>query len=125
MESSLFLILQTLAGIGMNELLTVNASKPGLGDTSPSNLKQERLFNPTFKKCILNLETFCTSCGQKYSANSSGSLVALQVCHKVLIFRGIQHLSCRGLCFNALTGGAGEHVNSSGIKWHVCHSLGL
>lgn len=39
MESSLFLILQTLAGTGMNKLLTVNTSKSGLGDTFPSNIK--------------------------------------------------------------------------------------
>lgn len=39
MESNLFLILQTLAGIGMNKLMTVNTSKSGLGDTFSSNLK--------------------------------------------------------------------------------------
>lgn len=121
MESSLFLLLQTLPGIGMNKLLTVNASKSGLGDTSPSNLKlfwwQERLFNPTLKVHFkFRNITSRTSCGQKYSAKSSRCLMALQVCHKVLIFQGIQHWSCRWLCFNGLNVSAGEHLHSSGIN---------
>lgn len=39
MESNLFLIFQTLAGIGMNKLMTVHTSKSGRGGTFSSNLK--------------------------------------------------------------------------------------
>lgn len=122
MESSLFLILQTLAGTGMNKLLTVNTSKSGLGDTFPSNIKlfwwQERLLNPTFKAYFkFTNVTLCVSREQELFCQTQWVSHLCTGLTQGSDFPGKSNIwAAAGCVLMVWLVSAGEHLESSGIN---------